>query len=420
MDSRRIAVVTAGGLVEIFDLDGGHEATANIRAWGNLGECAQWATANRVRAVYLTEPGVQHNPGWWEALPDPWRATSTGPAGVQPATVALVKMHYLSKRGVMVYDLTRDTRWGPLRDEPDAAGLFRAVTEFESAMGGTPATYSPGHMALALMAPDKAAHPEWFNHPELPRRFPRYASGQAHRIEPKALEAGEWLHVWDVNAAYLAAAQSVDLGCGTLDHFEARNLVPNNHPGIYRVEVNTRTPAIERPGWYDRALVKQAGAGVEVAEVWSFSEKHQALRPWVARLWDARERTTGTARALVKAAYTAALGRLDMRPVGAGTNADYRPLWWTAIVGETSRRMYARWSKAAATEGWSPLFIWADTLAVVTDDPDHEHLFVPIYGLGSLRHTHSYRLADHPDLLAPLKRGNTVDALRYMGATDGT
>ena len=436
MDSRRIAVVTAGGLVELLDHDGGHTATANLRPWGSLGDCAQWATENRVRAVYLTEPGLQHNPGWWEALPDPWRATATAPQGVKPATVALVKSHYLSKRGVMVYDLTRDTRWGPLRDEPDAAALFAAVTAFESAMGGTPATYSPGHMALALLAPDKLAHPAWFDHPELPRRFPRYASGQAHKIEPAALNHGAWLHVWDVNAAYLAAAQSVDLGCGELVNvsaglpkigkvgiYQVRVNTRIGKVGIYQVRVNTRTPAIERPGWYDSALCKAAWsvdlAAISCVDSWQFPEHHQTLRPWVARMWEARERTTGTARALVKAAYTAALGRLDMRPVGGGTNPEYRPLWWAAIVGETSRRMYARWAKIAATDGAAPLLIWADTIAAVTDNPDPAALFIASTNLGGLRHTHSYRLADHPDLLAPLKRGNTVDALHYMGEHDG-
>lgn len=417
MDSRPI-VIRQHMLTHTITADGAMSVSADVPFWRNAQELHDYCKANSVRAAFLLDDH-DLDADWW-TMAEPGRCHATRPQGAKFDTVGRLLPHYLSKAPVWAYSVARDTRWAALADQSDPLAVWAAATGLERALNRS-LSYSPGSMVLSLLTQSRLKNPDWYDCTA--PRLPRLLGGDAHHIAPGNLAPGyDWLHVYDVNAAHLAAAQSVALGRGTVGcRTGGSEALAAGLPGIYKV-IRPATgrvsplPYARKEGYYDYALAKHATAhGYALADCYVYPEKHQALRRWAESVWDAREKAVGAARALVKAGYTQALGRMGHRPAEGYTDKEYRPLWYHAIVSEAARRQWQRWHVTEGTEGVEPLFLWSDTIGVLTRNP-----IAPRSSdtLGGLRHEGSYHLPDHTELYKLCATGKLIKALQYMGRQD--
>lgn len=364
------------------------------------------AVRYEARAVWLLNRPAAAYPGWWR-VEAPAVAHLSGPRAPGAPTVARVRPHYKSSptQAVMVYNVTEDSRW-PWYTENDPAAVLGAVQALETALG-IPLGYSPAGMALTLMERTNAKHRAWLAYPDLD--LPPVISQPAQYVDRIACRdasltsARRYVHLYDTRGAYLAAAQSVDLGCGpALDHRHTESVWvrgdrPANLPGIYRVrEASVGGPVIHQAGWYDLATLRAAcdmGQRLVTDEAYTWPEHHTALRAWASLLWRARESTTGYAQQAVKDCYTAGIGRLRMQPAASPSRDDrrpewHRPLWHAAILAEAARRQwanFARYQRAGAV----PILLDTDTIGLLSVDPEARDLTplnIERAGLGGYRH----------------------------------
>lgn len=419
MDSRPI-VIRQHMLTHTITADGAMSVSADVPFWRNAQELHDYCKANSVRAAILLD-GHDLDADWW-TMAEPGRCHATRPQGAKFDTVGRLLPHYLSKAPVWAYNVARDSRWAALADQSDPLAVWAAATGLERALNRN-LSYSPGAMVLSLLTQSRLKNPDWYDCTA--PRLPRLLGGDAHHIAPGNLAAGyDWLHVYDVNAAHLAAAQSVKLGCGTVAHLTSD---PGRNPGVYNCVITDRRlapPYMRKNGYYDAALAFHAerAGGVQITDAYTYPLYHQSLRRWAESVWAAREKATGAAKSLVKAGYTQALGRMGHRPAEGYTDKEYRPLWYHAIVSEAARRQWQRWHVTEQSEGVAPLFLWSDTIGVLTRNP-----IAPRSSdtLGGLRHEGSYHLPDHTELYKLCASGKLIKALQYMGrqeaegATDG-
>lgn len=415
MDSRPLAVVRGNQYQlsepwmrlaewEPLPADAWHSLITLIGAFTTLDARAVWIAA--------LPDGVTLDYRWWHPEErGSWWLHPTGPQGSGPATVARIRRFDRPReRDRFVYDATadeagrpRDSRW-QLAGVP-ADQLAGVVLDYEAAIGRT-AGYSPAHDALAVLldlhhgdAGRLASDPG----PVRPiDQAPRYCRAL------RADEAGEWVHVYDVNAAYLAAANT-ELGLG--EPVE----VPHNATkwAYYHLSAVRLSPVLPRAGWYNGAALRaaEAAAGIPAGEPADWAVDQTAdwpryatvLRGWAAHYWTARNRcATSEARAAIKSAYTAAIGRFAVPD-----KQWYRPHWRGAIIAEQARR---RWTDAAklTAAGVPVLLISTDTIAIVSPDPDYDTARMQAIRLvdtpGGYKHVRSHALT--PGLAADLRRGD--------------
>ena len=386
-----------------------------IGAFGNNHDCrAVWI------AAYPDGMG-ELDYGWWHPEErGSWWLHPTGPQGKGPATVARVRrFDRPHERDRYVYDATqdeqgrsRDSRWqfgGVPAD--DLAGV---VLDYEQAIG-RPAGYSPAHDALAVLldlqhgdAARLASDPG----PVRPAdQAPRYCRALTDQ------DAGAWVHVYDVNAAYLAAANT-ELGLGEPEEYA----YTDDRHAYVRTAAGTPGTPLARAGWYHEASLRayECAATIIRPDVVNTHEAayccwpayRAVLRGWAAHYWQARQScTTPQARAAIKSAYTAAIGRFAVPD-----KTWYRPHWRGAIIAEQARR---RWTDAAklTAAGVPVLLLSTDTIAIVSP------IAAPAIAVGGLlrltdtpggyKHVSSHQLT--PGLAADLRRGDERLTKRVLG-----
>jgi hypothetical protein len=420
VDSRPLAVVRGEQYALIYQYEPIPPIWQALPAdvWPSLVTFAGAFATLHARAVWIAAlpDGVTLDYRWWHPEDrGSWWLHPTGPQGSSPATVARIRrFDRPHERDRYVYDATADEQGRPRDSRWQFAGvpageLAAVILDYEAAIGRT-AGYSPAHDALAVLldlhhgdAGRLASDPG----PVRPvDQAPRYCRALT------ADDEGAWVHVYDVNAAYLAAANT-ELGLGTPREMDAAVSAETKH-GYLHVSSPAREQPISRAGWYHIASIRAVLAARDILPAaldWE-SDRYRyiewpayraVLRGWAAHYWTARNRcATPEARAAIKSAYTAAIGRFAVPD-----KTWYRPHWRGAIIAEQARR---RWTDAAklTAAGVPPLLISTDTIAIVSDDPAWQT--APLEALrlvdtpGGYKHVSSHALT--PGLAAELRRGD--------------
>lgn len=204
--------------------------------------------------------------------------------------------------------------------------------------------------------------------------------------------AGQFVHVYDKNAAYLAAAGAAILGEGEMHHVESPD-ADQRTAGVWRVTghqfpADAVLPSVfaiggeDSGGWVSSAmlgLLQQFGP-VEVAEAWLFdrASSTRAMTGWYERMksaldtvksWERTEdhRAVETA---VKLTYTAAIGRLASAAEKDSGRPRYRPDWRAAVVSMHTANAMRAMLHAGAAGSWPVVMGRSDAVAFISDSPD--------------------------------------------------
>lgn len=365
---------------------------------------------------------------FWSREPG-WRIFTTGTQGgaVGYATIRRdgADVHGMARREVRIYaDLPG--RWrlgGDFAGEDGARRLLETVlcAEWALAQGLKTLTeypdesltleYSPAHSALdllRLLCGSKApARVGWLaplsaaTLADLP--WPRPMTPMHVNRQPRD---GQYVHVYDKNAAYLAAC-SRRFGRGEPVHVSCEEITVNDDLqeqilagkayGIWRV-CGYRWP---HPLPEDEMLPGPFGAAHEIEDMWVYTphielakklgwdltiyegyywpNTHGALAEWAQCLWQARQaaRTYSNhapaAEGLLKHCFTESLGVMARRPeVDAGEAIRWynRPDWAGTITAEHYLRHVL---KMHQLEAQTPGYLYVsgkDSFAWISDDPD--------------------------------------------------
>lgn len=201
-----------------------------------------------------------------------------------------------------------------------------------------------------------------------------------HRAPNPAGDRGGWVHHYDLNGAYLAAASKLRLPQGEPIQLDPGAGAPVPlPPGYWRLELEPwnlpyPNPTGNRPRrdpelWVTSPTLRLL-ADIEwparVIDGWYWTDTCQALTPWYERLRDARRTLVGPGREAVKQIYRQGIGRLasDLR-----TNADdplYQPAWAHHVIAESRARIFRRIMQLATL----PLAVEVDSIWVQHEAAD--------------------------------------------------
>lgn len=224
----------------------------------------------------------------------------------------------------------------------------------------------------------------------------------------------KWVHAFDVNAMFLAAASSLALPVGPAEYFE-RPAADRRRVGWWRLagdETWITTPTLE-------LISQRAGAegvGVDVEEAWIWGESHRWLEPWYRAIRHARgslEPGRPAAKAL-KEVYTHGVSHLGSMARAAGErDALYQPYWSHAVRAEANARLARKLHRVRANHGAIPLALDVDCTWWAADEPDPlvfaAHIGLEVDAqLGHFKHAGTGRF--DPTLLA----GTSLEAIRAL------
>lgn len=365
------------------------------------------------------------DPDWWNLPEDRYRSLlrSAG-ASKAPLTAAIRKIGVYGAE-MTVHDLARDTRWA-WRSATDLNALLHQMSLLEGTLG-VPMGWSPAATGIDLMRltvrDDWLPARDWDGH--IIAKAPMWVNPKLGEIQE-----GCWLHIYDTNAAYLAAAQSVKLGAGRMigDHILSYNppVPPNWLHAPHVLELGgSASPLVRdadpayRAGNYDVAIYRAAraiGGDPPIQHAWGYEHSHQALRKWAERLRDARyELAQYPERAgyqVVKNIYTQTIGKLDMQPKEGSPNRWHYPTWAAAIISEAARRRYAEYVRLA-WDGYLVALLHVDSIGVIVRDPDPASVEIALSDqIGKYRVASSTPIT--PELNELLGRRRIRDLLSYV------
>jgi hypothetical protein len=253
-----------------------------------------------------------------------------------------------------------------------------------------------------------------------------------------------WLHRYDKNNAYVAAAGGANLGAG--------EYVVENHPtfdakvpGLWHVILKGESafngrdlphPTGERAdSWQYTAtvhLAQQLGYQVTILEGVFFPEYHQTLRPWYELISKARQqlREPGAfknaqaqtvAYNALKNVYTGSLGKLAEQARAEKQDRLYRPDWWFGIVTLNKALLLLKIA-ALARDGYRPVAAHTDALYFVSQEADPLQaipgLVTAEQGIGKFKHVDSFRLADIGVDVFTSRLATLEKRLRELGAEE--
>lgn len=197
-------------------------------------------------------------------------------------------------------------------------------------------------------------------------------AGMRHWARPLGpAEAGHvWVHAFDVNAMFLAAASSLALPVGQAHHLDRPAPTPKV-PGWWRLEgIDEWIPSPTLELLLQRDV---DGRLVDVAEAWTWPEHHRWLEPWYRALRIARGRLEpGTVAAgALKQVYSAGVARLgSLKRASGATDPLYQPYWGAAVRAEANARLERKLHRVRDHHGRAPFALDVDCTYWTADDPD--------------------------------------------------
>lgn len=235
-----------------------------------------------------------------------------------------------------------------------------------------------------------------------------------------------FLHGFDVNGQYLAAASSAELGFGEPEH-----LIPKraggalgwdvNLPGYWRADVSAPTPADYLPDPFDPrgrglerrarwlttptiALAAECGVLGAIHEAYVWPQHHRYLGPWYERLRDARAALIGDERdgaahalRLVKRCYQHGIGFLDGDWLRPGDEL-FRPDWRHTVIGRARANLYRAITRAVPR----PFAVNVDAVWIASDEPEPSHAISGLRISDQLGHFKPLGTVSLPDVLEQL------------------
>ncbi len=244
---------------------------------------------------------------------------------------------------------------------------------------------NPPHRETELLQVDEDIAREWVR-------------SDGHLNWNRALLADEkdrrYLHGYDLNAAYLAAAGSLELGYGQPTYLADVEFNPKMI-GMWRVETPVDDEAAatwtlpnlltfdstsrKTSRWRSTAALafaRQQGYDINVIEAWVWPQKGRYLDQWAERINQARQRLAADgsddARAVLaalKLVYATAHGRLA-GTADRGRTPLYRPDWSAAWKATARSNLLRKAIQAGETSGMWPIAIQTDALVYASDNPD--------------------------------------------------
>jgi hypothetical protein len=319
--------------------------------------------------------------------------------------------------------------WEDIRD-PQV--LLDAVSCLEKTLG-VPVRWSPGHIAIELIKKlNEGKRESWVRESTMDLKslpFNRAARDLIWKTSDLgAMREGLYLHQYDKNSAYLAAATGVQVGAGDPIHVEGD--VDATLPGIYNVRFDVGEspyraggllPPVINTDWVTPDIIAMArtlGYQVDVVEGWQFTEKHRTLESWAKTLWDARallRGQSGEAAALayrvVKQIALIGVGRLASKK----SSQFLRPDWWACIVGRARATMFRKIEQLRLM-GHMPVLIYNDSVYYLSPDPDPvtavPGLLEKAGNLGGYKHEWTFHMDERMiALFRSLSPGQLVEAL---------
>jgi hypothetical protein len=348
--------------------------------------------------------------------------------------------------------LERSSRWTSLQECRDATILYAAIKYLQETLN-VAVEWSPGRVGLSLIeqvnqTPQRKAY--------LRRSksgvslFARAASEYHHSdlLWSRPLTDEErgfaWLHRYDKNNAYVAAASSVNLGAGEYVH-QAQPTFEAKVPGLWHMVLEGESVFNGRDlphptggqtdSWQYTATVRlaqQLGYHVTILEGYFFPEYHQTLRPWYELVSQARQqfRAPGAfknaqaqevAYNALKNIYTGCLGKLAEQARAEKVDRLYRPDWWFGIVTFSKALLFLKIAELARL-GYRPVAAQTDALYFVSQEADPLRavpgLVTEEQGIGKFKYVDSFRVADiGPDAFTP-RLATLRKRLRDLGAEE--
>ena len=289
---------------------------------------------------------------------------------------------YVTGRGAVFIHDARQSDWL----EPPAAIALAACDDALAALRCNYLGYSPAWRGMQLLNRTRALHREWFDYPNPPEGGKQHDRPPDFITPPCGRYDGHYLHIYDMRAAYPAAARSVVLGWGETTYTRTFN---PRAAGLWNVTLPSPVTVgpITAPGTYDTATVRaqlHLNLPCTILGGRVFTAHATVLRQWSERMAEARAALDGNpaALALVKKVWTRTLGRL----ANPKSEWAYHPQWWYAIVAESGRRVWYQIKDRPEVIGAA-----TDTIIVRSTDPNPATAYPPYgarttTGPGTLRH----------------------------------
>jgi hypothetical protein len=347
--------------------------------------------------------------------------------------------------------LTDDDSWA-LADIEDAETLLEVITTVEGAltprreMRGHTASepfsllYSPGWCGMSLLKKylKLYGHQSWLAPADLSSLPDVAEPGGFNWKRPLRLKerAKKYVHFYDRNSQFPAAATGAELGEGTpvlTTTFNAKL------PGVWYVTITqgldmmgTLLPAIAEVGasqWmYTPSIqaLEAAGYTYEIEKGYVWPVHHRTLQEWAKGLYEGRKALrdrygkNSPQEHLSKMIANRGLGWLDLGEVRKrGRNPekdlDNRPDFYNMVRSLARYRMVLKLLEVISKVRIYPIMIVADNICYVSDEPDPRKavpcLMVRETELGGFKHDGTYLLED---VLPFIEQYSPNDVRRYV------
>lgn len=273
----------------------------------------------------------------------------------------------------------------PFAGVTDHVELFEQLWSLEAALGGvgwmSSGAVTSDVLLRALHRPPRARA---IGRTVLPPPAVKAGRGRApggeapfmwHR--PPAADRGGWVHHFDLNGAYLAAASKLRLPQGDpiqlheapAVELEAARKIP---PGYWRLEVEPWGIETLPAPWGNRPkrdpelwvttptlrILREIDWPARVIDGWYWLDSCEALTPWYERLRDARANLAGPAREAIKQIYRQGIGRLASELRTKADDPLYQPAWAHHVIAESRARIWRRCAQLARM----PLAVEVDSI----------------------------------------------------------
>jgi hypothetical protein len=331
----------------------------------------------------------------------------------------------------------RSAAWepsSPFAGIQDPYELFRALWELEAALGGV-AWFQSGAVTsdVLLRHLHRPPRARAIGRTELPppaikpKPGARAPGGEApfmwHRAPIEGIDRGGWVHHYDLNGAYLAAASKLRLPQGApirVDGFALEELEHPQRPippGYWRIEPIEWEISVWPEPWGNRPkkdaelwvttptlrFLREIDWPAKIRDGWYWLDTCEALTPWYERLRDARKRLEGPALEAIKQIYRQGIGRLASDNRSNRDDPLYQPAWAHHVIAESRARILRRITQLARV----PLAVEVDSLWVQHEAGDPEtaaaELRLPLGAglgqwkpLGSIRAESAWQVLEGP------------------------
>jgi len=344
---------------------------------------------------------------------------------------------FVDRRTIKVGFPEHDARWG-WDQLTDPGILLRAILYLQDALE-IEIDWSPGHVSRDIIQlRNIGTRVGWLRDASLPdlmkdtRNFAKDL--REHRPFSENEKHGKkYLHVFDKNSMYLAAATSTNLGEGTPDYAGApiaeAQAFDAKLPGLWQASIKSEhwlAKRYEGQHWlwtpeYEYLLRNGAVEWEGSCYYWPRPRYHETLRTWAESLWKARKclssstlpqfhdgmMVTGSKYAVTgarEAAYqatkliaTQGLGWLAHEPQKGDFTQFYRPDWWNMVVSSAVAKML--WKiRTLAAANINPCYVEVDALGLISSDADPQEAFPILFdrlgNLGAFKHAKTLLIND--------------------------